>query len=268
MAELENNLPVAEEPAVLVEKRGKIQIITLNRPKAGNTVNGDLAQGLDAALNAAEEDDDIFAVILTGAGSKIFCAGADVKYMAQYGPAGMKIPGHGFGGLVERYFSKPLICAVNGAAMGGGLEMALACDLIVAAENAKFALPEVKLGILAAGGGPIRIMRSVHKAIALEMLLTGEAVKAQRALEIGLINQVVPAEELMDAAITLAERVTANAPIAVRGTKELAYKSVEMDIPEAFELSNVIRDKIRESEDSKEGSLAFREKRAPVWKNR
>lgn len=257
-----------EESPILVEKRGNIQIITMNRPKAGNSVNGPLAEQLNAALNQAERDDSVFAVILTGGGSKVFCAGADVKYMAEFGADGLKIEGHGFAGLTERLFPKPLICAINGAAMGGGFEMALACDLIVAAEHAKFALPEVKLGILAAGGGPIRVMRSIPKAMALELLMTGEPVSANRALEIGLINRVVPAEELIDAAIALAEKVIANAPLAVKGTKELAYKSVDMDIAEAFELSNKIRDRIRLSEDSKEGSLAFREKRKPVWKNR
>lgn len=259
---------VAEEPVVLVEKRGNIEIITLNRPKAGNSVNGDLAQALDTALNHAEEDDKVFAVVLTGAGNRVFCAGADVKYMAQNGAAGTKIPGHGFGGLTERYFSKPLICAVNGAAMGGGLEMALVCDLIVAAEHAKFGFPEVKLGIIAAGGGPIRIMRSLNRAMAMELLLTGEGISAERAKEIGLINRAVPAEALMDTAIGLAEKIAENAPLAIRGTKELACKSVDMEVEEAFELSNTIRDRVRASEDTKEGSLAFREKRAPVWKNR
>lgn len=268
MAELNAETTEREEPVVLVERRSKVEIITLNRPAAGNSVNGDLARALDGVLNEAEEDPDIFSVVLTGSGSKIFCAGADVKYMAAFGAAGTKIPGHGFAGLIERFFSKPLICAVNGAAMGGGLEMALSCDLIVAAEHARFGLPEVKLGILAAGGGPIRLMRSVNKAIALEMLLTGEAVCAQRALEIGLINQVVPAVELLDAAVALAERITANAPLAVKGVKELAYRSVDMDLGQAFLLSNSIRDRLRETEDSREGSLAFREKRAPVWKNR
>ncbi len=257
-----------EEPVVLAEKREHVLIITLNRPKAGNSVNGELAKGLDDALNRAEEDPEVFAVILTGAGDRVFCAGADVKYMAQFGPAGIKIPGHGFGGLTERYFSKPLICAVNGAAMGGGLEMALSCDLIVAADHARFGFPEVKLGIIAGGGGPIRIMRSLNRATAMELLMTGEAISAQRALEIGLINRVSPLESLMDSAMELAALIVRNAPIAVRGTKELACRSVDMDFSEAFVLSNEIRDRVRASEDASEGSLAFREKRAPVWKNR
>lgn len=267
---MENNIPAvsAEEPAVLSEIRNHVMIITLNRPKAGNSVNPDLAWGLENALNMAEADPEVFAVILTGAGEKIFCGGMDLKYLAQYGNQGVYIGDHGMAGFIERWFSKPIICAVNGAAMGGGCEFALACDLIVAAENAKFGQPEVKRGILAAGGGPIRLMRGIPKAIALELLYTGEPISAQRALEIGLINQVVPADKLMDAAMALAERIIVNAPIAVKGTKELAYKSMDMDIEEAFALSGKIRDRIYKSEDSKEGPRAFAEKRPPVWKNR
>lgn len=264
----EVNAAIIEEPAVLSEKRGHVMLITLNRPKAGNSVNPDLAWGLENALNMAEADPEVFAVVLTGSGSKIFCGGMDLKYLAAHGNQGVYIGEHGLAGFIERWFSKPIICAVNGAAMGGGCEFALACDLIVAAENAKFGQPEVKRGILAAGGGPIRLMRSVPKAIALELLLTGDPISAQRALEIGLVNKVVPVEELIPAALELAERITVNAPIAVKGTKELAYKSIDMDVKEAFELSGKIRDRIYKSEDSKEGPRAFAEKRAPVWKNR
>ena len=257
-----------EEPAVLTEKRGKVLLITLNRPKAGNSINPDLAWGLENALNMAEADPEVSAVILTGAGNKIFCGGMDLKYLAKYGNQGVYINDHGVGGFIERWFSKPIICAVNGAAMGGGCEFALACDLIVASETARFGQPEVKRGILAAGGGPIRLMRSIPKAMALEMLLTGDPISAQRALELGLINAVAPADKLLDTAMELAERVIVNAPIAVKGTKELAYKSWNMDVDEAFDLSGRIRDRIYKSEDSKEGPRAFAEKRAPVWKNR
>lgn len=268
MTDEEVKVDVAEEPAVLTEMRGNVMIITLNRPKAGNSVNPDLAYGLEDALNMAEADPKVYAVILTGSGSKIFCGGMDLKYLAQYGNQGVYIGEHGLAGFIERWFSKPIICAVNGAAMGGGCEFALACDLIVAADNARFGQPEVKRGILAAGGGPIRLMRSIPKAIALEMLFTGEPISAQRALEIGLINQVVPGDELIDAALAMAARITCNAPIAVKGTKELAYKSYSMDVEEAFALSGRIRDRIYKSEDSKEGPRAFAEKRVPVWKNR
>lgn len=259
---------VVEEPAVLVERKGKVMVITLNRPKAGNSVNPDVTYGLENALNLAEADPDVYVVILTGAGEKIFCGGMDLKHMAQFGNKGVTIEGHGFAGFAERWFSKPLICAVNGSAMGGGTEFALACDIIVAADHAKFGLPEVKRGILAAAGGPIRLMRSVPRAIAMEMLFTGDPITAQRAYEVGMVNQVVPREELMNAAMTMAERIIANAPIPVKGAKELAYKSYNMDMDDAFALSLKIKNRVYTSDDSKEGPKAFAEKRAPVWKNR
>lgn len=257
-----------EEPAVLVERKGKVMIVTLNRPKAGNSINPDVTYGLENALNMAEADPEVFAVILTGAGEKIFCGGMDLKHLAQFGNKGVLVEGHGFAGFAERWFSKPLICAVNGSAMGGGTEFALGCDLIVAAEHAKFGLPEVKRGILAAAGGPIRLMRSVPRAIALEMLMTGDPISAQRALEVGMINQVVPSDQLMEAALALAERVCANAPIAVRGAKELAYRSFNMDMDDAFALNLAIKERVYQSEDSKEGPRAFAEKREAVWQNR
>ena len=259
---------VVEEPAVLVERKGKVMVITLNRPKAGNSVNPDVTYGLENALNLAEADPDVYVVILTGAGEKIFCGGMDLKHMAQFGNKGVNIEGHGFAGFAERWFSKPLICAVNGSAMGGGTEFALACDIIVAADHAKFGLPEVKRGILAAAGGPIRLMRSVPRAIAMEMLFTGDPITAQRAYEVGMVNQVVPREELMNAAMTMAERIIANGPIPVKGAKELAYKSYNMDMDDAFALSLKIKNRVYTSDDSKEGPKAFAEKRAPVWKNR
>lgn len=258
----------AEQPAVLVEHKGKVMVVTLNRPTAGNSVNPDVAYGIENALNMAEADPEVYVVILTGAGSKIFCGGMDLKHMAQFGNKGVLIEGHGFAGFAERWFSKPIICAVNGSAMGGGTEFALACDIIIAADHAKFGLPEVKRGILAAAGGPIRLMRSIPRAIAMEMLLTGDAITAQRALEIGMVNRVVPYEQLMDAAMEMANRIIVNAPIPVKGAKELAYKSFNMDMENAFELSAKIKNRVYQSEDSKEGPRAFAEKRPAVWKNR
>lgn len=256
------------ENVVLTEKRGRILIITLNRPQAGNSINPAVAQALDTALNDAEADNEVYAVILTGAGNKIFCGGMDLKYMAQHGAEGVVIEGHGFAGLTERFFSKPLICAVNGFALGGGTEFALACDIIIAAEHAKFGLPEVKRGILAGAGGPIRLIRSVPKAMAMEILMTGDHVTAQRALEIGLINAVVPADQLIDEAVKMAERIVCNAPLSVRGAKELAYKSYDMTLEDAFKLNIEIGTRVGLSEDAQEGPRAFAEKRAPQWKGR
>ncbi len=256
------------ESVLLTERRGNILILTMNRPDAGNSINADLAGSLEAALNKAEEDPEVHCVILTGSGTKIFSGGMDLKYMALHGGEGVTFPGHGFAGITERTFSKPMICAVNGFAMGGGTEMALSCDLIIASENAKFGLPEVKRGIIAAAGGPLRIMRAVPKAIAMEILLTGDAVPAARALEVGLINRVVPAEQLMDEAIAMAERIICNAPLSVQATKQLAYQSYGIPLDEAFQLSNEISLRIFATEDAKEGPLAFAQKRAPVWKGR
>ncbi len=256
------------EKVVLTERRGRILIVTLNRPEAGNSINPAVASQLDEALNMAEADSEVYAVILTGAGSKIFCGGMDLKHMAKHGAEGVVIDGHGFAGLTERFFSKPLICAVNGFALGGGTEFALACDIVIAADHAKFGLPEVKRGILAGAGGPIRLIRAVPKAIALEIMMTGDHITAQRALEIGLVNAVVPYDQLMDEAIKMAERIVCNAPLSVRGAKELAYKSYDMDLKKAFELNVVIGTRVGMSEDAIEGPRAFAEKRAPQWKGR
>lgn len=256
------------ESAVVTERREHILIITLNRPAAGNSVNPEVAQLLNEALNLAEVDDEIYAVILTGAGNKIFCGGMDLKHMAAHGAEGVVIPGNGFAGLTERYFSKPLIAAVNGFALGGGTEFALACDLVIAAEHAKFGLPEVKRGILAGAGGPLRLVRAVPKAVAMEIMLTGDHITAQRALEIGLVNKVVSYDDLMDEAIAMAERIVCNAPLSVRGAKELAYRSYGLPIAKAFEISNEIAIRVGSSEDALEGPRAFAEKRVPQWKGR
>lgn len=254
-----------ENNVLLVEQKGKILILTLNRPQAGNSINPDIALGIENALNMAEVNPEIFVVILTGAGDKIFCGGMDLKHLAQFGNKGVLFEGHGFAGIAERYFSKPIICAVNGSAMGGGTEFALACDMVVAAEHAKFGLPEVKRGILAAAGGPIRLARTVPLKIAAEMIITGDSITAQRAHEIGLVNKVVPYAKLMEEALALAERVVANAPVAVQAGKELMYKSMDMSMNEAFDLNLKLKNKVYQSEDSKEGPRAFAEKRAPQW---
>ena len=256
------------EPVLLTERRGDILILTINRPSAGNSVNPELARSIDEALNLAEADSGIHCVILTAADKKIFCAGMDLKHLALHGMEGTVFPGHGFAGLTERDFPKPLICAVNGYALGGGTELALCCDLIIAAEHATFGLPEVKRGIIAATGGPFRLMRAIPRAAAMEIMLTGEAISAQRALELGLINRVVPAERLLDEAIAMAERITVNAPLSVQGTKEIACKTYGLSIEDAFKVSKQISARIGATEDAREGPRAFAEKRAPVWKGR
>ncbi len=256
------------EPVLLTERRGSTLILSINRPSAGNSVNPALAKSIDDALTMAEADDSVACVILTAAGNRFFCSGMDLKHLAAHGMEGTTFPGSGFAGLTEREFCKPLICAVNGYALGGGTELALCCDLIIAAEHAQFGLPEVKRGIIAATGGPIRLMRAIPRAAAMEILLTGDAVSARRALELGLINRVVPAERLLDEALAMAERITVNAPLSVRGTKEIACKTYGLSIEDAFVVSKGISARIGATEDAREGPRAFAEKRPPVWKGR
>ncbi len=174
------------------EKEGEILIITLNRPQAGNSVNGEVATLIDEAVTRAEQDPEIKAVILTGAGDKIFSGGFDLKFLAAHGKEAAKAVSkgdRGFAGITQRKSPIVLICAVNGKCMGGGTEMALACDFIIAAEHATLGLPEVKLGIFGAAGGPIRLARQLPRAIALEMALTGEPISAQRAYEVGMVSR-------------------------------------------------------------------------------
>lgn len=259
-------------PMTLVEMVGHTLVLTLNRPEAMNAVNREVAEGVAAALEQAKDDPDVWTFIVTGTG-KAFCAGADLKAMARGEETGVRgHPEWGWAGYVSHWIPKPTIAAVNGFALGGGTEMALASDLIVAVETASFGLPEVKRGIMAAAGGAFRLPRQIPWKLGLEMLYTGEPITAQRALELGLINRVVPAEgSVLDAALELAERINVNAPLSVQASKRVAYQAlhgdVPLDVPWWEASSRESRDAMR-SEDSKEGPLAFAEKRAPVWKGR
>lgn len=253
---------------VLIERKGSVLVITLNRPRVANAINPEVAQAVDSALNDAETNSEITAVIITGSGEKVFTAGQDLKALADGTSSGCAIPGHGWAGITERSFSKPLIAAVNGLAYGGGTEIALSCDMIIASENATFALPEVKRGIFAAGGGVVRLAKRLPKALALELLMTGDPITAQRAAEIGLVNRVVPGDKLMDCAIELANKVSANAPLALKYTKLLFNKAADCSLAEAFEINDLVKKVVFATEDSKEGPRAFLEKRAPDWKGR
>ena len=245
---------------ILTEINGNTLIITLNRPEAGNALNGALSEGLWNALNDAGENPDIRAIVITGAGEKIFCAGMDLKAFAA-GEDLAKI-GKGFAGL--RACKKPLIAAVNGHALAGGFEVVMMCDLIVSVDTARFGIPEVKRGLFAAGGG-VRLPARIPLAIALEMGLTGDPIDAQRAATLGLINQVVPANELRSAALALAARVTANGPLAVQATKQLMLDEIGSG---NGALLGELQKQVFGSEDAKEGATAFAQKRAPEWKGR
>ncbi|MFC4008527.1 crotonase/enoyl-CoA hydratase family protein [Nonomuraea purpurea] len=254
------------EPAALVERRDHIMLITLNRPEARNAVNRAMTQAVGQALDEAAADTAIRAVILTGAGDKAFCAGADLKEVArgEFSTEGCQ-PHWGFAGCVTHPIAKPVIAAVNGFALGGGTEIALWADLVVASETARFGLPEVKRGIIAGAGGAFRLAAQLPTKVAMEILLTGEPVTAADALRLGLVNRVVPQEQVVPAALALAETVGANAPLAVQAIKRIARGISEQD---AWERTAAESAALMRSADAKEGPRAFAEKRAPVWEGR
>lgn len=261
-------------PAVVIQRAEQVMIVTINRPEVRNCVNLEVHVGIGEALENAERDPNVRVLILTGAGDKAFCAGADLKALARGEPLTPGDPvmaAWGFAGYVRHHTSKPTIAAVNGVALGGGTELTLASDLAVAASTATFGLPEVKRGILAAAGGAFRIAAQLPPKIGLELLLTGEPISADRALDLGLVNAVVPPEALMAEALKLAARIALNAPLAVQASKRIARGihngriEAESAYWEASRRENAI---LWQSEDAKEGPHAFAEGRPPVWKAR
>jgi crotonobetainyl-CoA hydratase len=260
------------EPAALVEQRGSVLVITINRPDARNAVNSAVSTGVGDALERAQQDSDVWAVVITGAGDKSFCAGADLKAIARR--ENLYHPEHGewgFSGYVHHFIDKPTIAAVNGAALGGGTEIAMASDLVVANESAVFGLPEVKRGLIAGAGGVFRIVDALPRKLAFELLFTGEPITAAEALKWGMVNQVVPDGTALDAALALAERITVNAPLSVQASKRIACGADDGVITdEEAKWARMSREfgSVLKSEDAKEGPLAFAQKRPPVWKAR
>jgi enoyl-CoA hydratase len=246
--------------SVDIELRDAALVVTINRPEAGNALNPAVGAGLVEAFTRAATDDAVRVVVLTGAGEKIFSAGMDLKAFA----AGEDMTTVGQGMAALQGCKKPLIAAVNGMAVAGGFELMLGCDLVVAAEHARFGIPEVKRGLVAAGGGT-RLPSRVPMAIALEMGLTGDTIDAARALALGLVNQVVPAAELLDAALALAARITVNGPLAVMATKQLMYEDLGPSDP--ARVGTVVAP-VFSSADAREGATAFAQKRPPVWQGR
>ena len=261
-----------QAPAALYERRGNVALITINRPEARNAVNGAVSTAVGDALQQAQDDPEVWAVVITGAGDKSFCAGADLKAISRrenlFHP---QHPEWGFAGYVRHFIDKPTIAAVNGTAFGGGTELALASDLAVAQQSAQFGLPEVKRGLIAAAGGVFRIVDQLPRKVAMRLLVTGDPISAADALRWGLINEVVPDGTVVDAALALAERITVNAPLAVQASKRVAV-GVDDGTITADEVgwSRTMREigALMRSEDAKEGPLAFAEKRHPVWKAR
>ncbi len=249
-------------------------IVTINRPEVRNAVNCAVHVGVGSALEEADKDPSVRAVIITGAGDQAFCAGADLKALSQGDnliPDDAAQRAWGFAGYTSHHISKPTIAAVNGVAMGGGTELTLASDLAVAADIAQFGLPEVKRGILAAAGGTFRLGMQVAPKIAMEILLTGDPITAQRALELGLINAVVPQSQVLDAALKLAARITCNAPLSVQASKRIARGMAggQVGTEEALWAQTIQElSALRKSDDAREGPRAFAEKRMPIWRGR
>ncbi|MBB3082507.1 crotonase/enoyl-CoA hydratase family protein [Geodermatophilus sabuli] len=259
--------------AVLTQQRGNVLLITINRPRARNCVNRVVAEAIGEALETAETDPTVRVIVLTGAGDRAFCAGADLKALANgedVNPEGPRAH-WGFAGYVNHPVSKPTIAAVNGFALGGGTELALASDLVVAADTAEFGLPEVRRGLVAAGGGAFRLAQQIPRKVALEMVFTGAAISASRALALGLVSRVVPQCQVLSAALELAEVIAANAPLAVQATKRIAGGitdgAVERDHAD-WALNWAEAGHVRRSQDYQEGVRAFAEKRTPNWTGR
>src|SRR3954465_6250990 len=254
---------MSENEAVLTERREGVLVITLNRPEARNAVNLPLAQGIADALDVLDGDDALSVGVITGAGG-FFCAGMDLKaFVTGERPW---VGDRGFAGIVQRPSRKPLIAAVEGFAVAGGFEVALACDLIVAAAGAKFGIPEVKRSLVAAGGALLRLPQRVPYGIAMELALTGDTITAERGYELGLVNRLAEPGGAVDTAIELAGQITPNAPLALEATKAVLQAGWDEDV--LWDKQGELTAPVFTSEDAREGSVAFAEKRAPVWKGR
>ncbi|WP_440220060.1 crotonase/enoyl-CoA hydratase family protein [Dietzia sp. MNB45] len=247
---------------VHVEETDGVLVVTIDRQHARNSINRATSEAIAAAMAELDRRDDLTAGVIAGAGS-VFCAGMDLK--AFIAGEDVSLPELGFAGLVEKPPAKPLIAAVDGPALGGGFEIVLSCDLVVASENASFGLPEVRRGLLAGAGGLLRLPRRIPYQLAMEAALTGQPIDAETARGAGLVNRLVPAGEATAAAVELAKAIAANAPLAVRASKEIMARSREWNSEEEFDKMRDIYLPVRSSNDAREGALAFKEKRAPRW---
>jgi enoyl-CoA hydratase len=253
---------------VLRERRGNVEILTINRPEARNAINGAVTNAMSAALDELTADPDCWVVVITGSGDKAFSAGMDLKAFASGEGGAIMGAAGGFAGVTRRDFPKPLIAAVNGSALAGGFEIMLSCDLVVAADHATFGIPEAKRGLIAGAGGLIRMPKRLPMAVALELAMTGDAIDAERAQALGLVNKVVPAAALLTEALDLAQRIAANAPLAVRYSKSVMKRAADVPEAEGWAVNAEAVGVVFTSADAMEGPVAFAEKRAPNWQGK
>jgi len=249
------------------EVRGRVAVISLNRPEARNAVNGEVSAGIEAAIDRLEADDEVWVGVLTGRGP-VFSAGADLKAVAAGRMGELQTARGGFGGLVRRARTKVLIAAVDGPALAGGTELVLACDLVVASRAASFGIPEVKRSLVAGAGGLFRLPRVLPPAVAMQLAVTGEPIDAETAARFGMINEVVEPGTALEAALALAGRITANAPIAVRISRRVVLAALSAGDDELWRLSAGALAEVVKTEDFAEGPRAFIEKRPPNWTGR
>ncbi|MGH7819476.1 MAG: enoyl-CoA hydratase-related protein [Candidatus Binatia bacterium] len=253
---------------VKYDKEDRVATITLNRPEVMNALHPPCHDELGRVFDDLEKDDGVWVAIVTGAGDKAFSAGNDLKWTAQHGVP-PKFPKGGFAAITRRFdLWKPIIAAVNGFALGGGFEIALACDVIVAAEHARFGLPEPRVGLMAAAGGVHRLPQQIPLKIAMGLMLTGRHMTAAEAHRLGVVNEVVPAAELMPAARRWAAEIAECSPLSVQATKQAAMLGLHLSIEEAMKQPWPAMQKLFSSEDAKEGPRAFAEKRKPRWTGR
>ncbi len=252
---------------VELKREGNIAIITMNRPEARNAINGEMASTMEACLDEFENDPSLWVGILTAEGT-VFCAGADLKEIAAGNGGALSTKKGGFGGIVRRERTKPLIAAITGSALAGGCEISLSCDLIVASTETVFGLPEVKRSLVAGAGGLFRLPRALGMATAMELIMTGDPLSSSRAYDLGMVNKVVAPDEVMNEAKLLAGRVSANAPLAVQASRNVATKALTDNDDALWSASGKAFASIINTEDYKEGPRAFIEKRPPVWKGK
>jgi crotonobetainyl-CoA hydratase len=262
------------DQAVVQERDGHVLVLRINRPEALNAINREVSTSIAAGLREADRDPAIRAVVITGTGDKAFCAGADLKALARgesLWPEGEELAGFGFAGCTERLIGVPVIAAVNGLAFGGGLEIALAADIIVADPQARFAVPEVTRGIIPGAGGAVRLPRQLPTKVAQWMLLTGEPIDARRAYDLGLVSVLSEKGGALERALEVAATIAGNAPLAVRATQEI-YRVPLGGLPSdelaAWRLNNEAVPRVQASRDAMEGARAFAERRRPEWEGR